>query len=60
MSLGQGEAVMLRYWPVPLSGISCGEPGALLLTESDAEMGPVTVGSNSIELVQLAPAGSGE
>ena len=42
--------------PVPVSFTVCGEPVALSATERLAVRAPVTVGLNSTETVQLAPA----
>src|SRR3954454_19841075 len=39
--------------PVPLSGTSCGEPGALSVNRSRAERGPVAAGANLTFTAQL-------
>ena len=49
----------LALTPVPDSATVCGDPVAVSVYVTTAESAPATVGSNSIEFVQLAPAASG-
>jgi len=42
--------------PVPESGIEVGEPGALLISETDPDTVPATVGPNATLNVVLLPA----
>ena len=57
------EGVMVKpvpaLVPVPDKPTVCGEPAAVSVYVTTADSDPLTVGSNSIELVQLAPAASG-
>ena len=46
------------YFPVPLSGTVCGLPTALSFTVIDPVLAPFTLGLNTTEIVQLAPAPS--
>ena len=54
--VGESVAVAVTAVPVPFSATVCGEPLALSAIERDAASEPATVGLNSTETVQLAPA----
>jgi uncharacterized protein YihD (DUF1040 family) len=56
--VGESVTVSGAAIAVPFSVTTCGVPVALSATESDAVRAPATVGLNSIETVQLAPAAS--
>src|SRR5690349_5306163 len=53
------RGLMVYPVPLPVSGIVCGEPGALSVIVTDAKRGATVEGLNVTEIVQLALTATG-